>query len=136
MVPNSKIFVVFYLLASLTQVRMVIAVSKQHSVVSQQDLSPCPRKDAAEIRLGFPGHGRVQPPSSKSQLVQAQRHDPDREATPHSVLHTPHSTGYTAPFIGHTPHRAHSIPCVEHCTLLSRGSEDGPEVAASFREAG
>lgn len=35
MVPDSKIFVVFYLLASLIQVRMTIAVSEQHSVVGQ-----------------------------------------------------------------------------------------------------
>lgn len=34
LVPNSKIFVVFYLLASLIQVRITIAISEQHSVVS------------------------------------------------------------------------------------------------------
>lgn len=34
LVPNSKIFVALYLLASLIQVRMTMAVSKQRSVVS------------------------------------------------------------------------------------------------------
>ncbi|XP_047598599.1 solute carrier family 41 member 3 isoform X2 [Lutra lutra] len=141
LVPNSKIFVVFYLLASLIQVRMIIAVSKQHSLVSQQDLSPCPGNDAGGDKVGVSwtwlGTALIFQESTCSSTKAGSRHRGHSTlCTAHFPLHIPHSTCYTAHFVGYTPHRAHSIPRIEHCTLLSRGSEDGPEVAATFREAG
>ncbi|XP_022377295.1 solute carrier family 41 member 3 isoform X3 [Enhydra lutris kenyoni] len=141
LVPNSKIFVVFYLLASLIQVRMIIAVSKQHSLVSQQDLSPCPGNDAGGDKVGVSwtwlGTALIfQESTCSSTKAGSRQRGHSTLCTAHFPLHIPHSTCYTAHFVGYTPHRAHSIPRIEHCTLLSRGSEDGPEVAASFREAG
>lgn len=46
-VPNSKIFVAFYLLAGLIQVRTMVAAAKEHSVVV-----PCPGRDAEKVELG------------------------------------------------------------------------------------
>lgn len=46
-IPNSRIFLVFYLLASLIQVKMIVAATaKEHSVVV-----PCPGRDAEKVDL-------------------------------------------------------------------------------------
>lgn len=61
-VPNSKTFVVFYLLAGLIQVRATVAAAKQHSVLRQPaSFAPCPGRDAEEAELGVPGHARHNP---------------------------------------------------------------------------
>lgn len=59
-VPNSKIFVAFYLLAGLIQVRTIVAAAKEHSVVV-----PCP--GLRRWSWGF-WTCRTQSPSSRSQV--------------------------------------------------------------------
>lgn len=57
LVPNSKTFVVFYLLAGLIQVRTTVAAAKQHSGVRQPaSFVPYPGRDAEEVGLEVPGH--------------------------------------------------------------------------------
>lgn len=48
-VPNSKTFVVFYLLAGLIQVRTIVAAAKQHPVFNQPArFVHCPGREAEE----------------------------------------------------------------------------------------
>lgn len=96
LVPNSKIFVVFYLLASLIQVSMTLAVSKQHSVVRQPvRFVSLSWERCWEVKLQgeVPGHGRVQPHLPRVHLfkpkgmIQTER----PFHTLYCTLHTAHS---------------------------------------------
>lgn len=67
-VPNSKTFVVFYLLAGLIQVKMTAAAAKQHSLVCQPAGSvPCLDEMPKERGWGFL-YLRTQFPSSRGQV--------------------------------------------------------------------
>lgn len=71
-VPNSKTFVVFYLLAGLIQVRTTVAAAKQHSGVRQPaGCVPYPGRDAEEVGLEVPGHAGHNPHLPRVKSIRA-----------------------------------------------------------------
>lgn len=116
-VPNSKTFVVFYLLAGLIQVRTSVIAAKQHSVVEQPaSFLPCPGRDAGEVGLRVPEHAGHSPHLPEVRSL----HSPRPLHTPYWILHIPHSA--VALITPPSLRKAQSILHTAHSTLLTGGS--------------